>query len=162
MNTISEKAIERVWNRVNEAAPEDVQALTDRMLAEQPFIGAYLLAIEEMLMSPEERGELLLIGLILWEVMSSGRKPLRQVTQEEIEGAEERNVKFLEQLDSGSEMDYVDSLQRLLATYNQAPLLGAVVEALMGEHADNPDAAPDSLGMALLHLKTVLDCLDAL
>lgn len=160
MNTISGKVIERTWNRINDAAAEDLQAGVDRMIQDQPFIGAYLLAVEEMLMPEADRGQLLLISLFLWEVMSAGRPPLRQVSQAEIEAAEEANVQFLENLESGSEMEHTASLQRLLTTYNQAPLLQAVLEALMAEHAEDPDNAPESVGMALLHLKTVLDCLD--
>jgi len=160
MNTISGKIIDRTWKRINESTPEDVQQLTAKLFENQPFAGAYLMAVEETLMHESERGSLLFIALILWEIMSAGREPLRPITQEEIEAAEAVNVKFLEELEAGSEMDYTDALQRLMATYNQGPLLGAVVEALMSENADDPDSAPESVGIALLHLKTVLDCWD--
>lgn len=160
MNTISGKIIDRTWKRVSESTAEDVQQLMGRMLKNQPFAGAYLMAVEETLMPEEERGQLLFIAIILWEIMSAGREPLRQVSQAEIEAAEAKNVKFLEELEAGSEMDYLDSLHQLMTTYNQAPLLEAVVEALMAENQEDPETAPDSVGIALLHLKTVLDCLD--
>jgi len=160
MNTISGKIIDRTWKRINESTPEDIQQLTQKMLAEQPIAGAYLMAVEEVLMPEEERGNLLLIGLILWEIMSAGRGPMRQVTQEEIEAAEAVNVQFLEELEAGSEMDYQDGMQRLATTYNQWPILSAVVEALMAGNEDDPDSAPESVGIALLHLKTILDCFD--
>jgi hypothetical protein len=38
--------------------------------------------------------------------------------------------------------------------------LGAVVEALMDGHEKEPNLAPEHLGLALIHLKTVIDCLD--
>ena len=160
MNTVSGKLIERTWNRLNEATPEDLQAAVERMMAEQPFLAAYLLAVEDVHLPEAERGQVILIALFLWEVMSAGRPPLRSVSQEEIEAAEEANIRFLERLESGSEMDYLDSVQELLDTYNQGPLLQAVIEAIMSEHGEDPDAAPEGVGMALLHLKTVLDCLD--
>ena len=160
MNTISGKFIDRTWKRINESTPEDIQQLTQKMLAEQPIAGAYLMAVEELLMPEEERGNLLIIGLILWEIMSAGREPMRQVTQEEIESAQALNVQFLEELEAGSEMDYQDGLQRLATTYNQWPILSAVVESLMAGNEEEPDSAPESVGMALLHLKTVLDCFD--
>ena len=160
MNTISGKIIDRTWKRISESTPEDVQQLTAKLFENQPFAGAYLMAVEETLLPESERGNLLFIALILWEIMSSGREPLRTVTQEDIETAEAVNVKFLEDLEAGSEMDHTDALQRLMTTYNQGPLLGAVVEALMSENAEDPDSAPESIGIALLHLKTVLDCWD--
>ena len=160
MNTISGKIIDRTWKRINESTPEDIQQLTQKMLAEQSIAGAYLMAVEELLMPEEERGNLLLVGLILWEIMSAGRGPMRQVTQEEIEAAEALNVQFLEELEAGSEMDYQEGMQRLATTYNQWPILSAVVEALMAGNEDDPNAAPESVGMALLHLKTILDCFD--
>ncbi len=160
MNTISGKIIDRTWKRVSKSTPEDVQQLTAKLFENQPFAGAYLMAVEETLLPESERGNLLFIALILWEIMSSGREPLRTVTQEDIETAEAVNVKFLEDLEAGSEMDHTDALQRLMTTYNQGPLLGAVVEALMSENAEDPDSAPESIGIALLHLKTVLDCWD--
>jgi hypothetical protein len=160
MNTISGKIIDRTWKRISEATTEDVQQLTAKLFENQPFAGAYLMAVEETLLPESERGNLLFIALILWEIMSSGRDRLRTVSQQDIEAAEALNVKFLEDLEAGSEMDHTDALQDLMATYNQGPLLGAVVEALMDENAEDPDSAPESVGIALLHLKTVLDCWD--
>src|SRR5262245_6092828 len=101
MNTISGKIIDRTWKRVNESTPEDVQQMTARMFEHQPFAGAYLMSVEETLLPESERGNLLFIALILWEIMSAGRDPLRTVSQEEIEAAEAANVKFLEDLEAG-------------------------------------------------------------
>lgn len=160
MTTIPDKTIERLWRRINEAAPEDGQKIMEKMTAEQPFLIAYLLAIEETILAEHERGELLLLGVFIWQSLSSVKSPLKQVTQEEIEIIEARNLKFLEDLEAGSEMDYVNAMQQLTSTYNQMPLLGAVIESIMSGHEEEPEMAPDNLGLALLHLKTIIDCLD--
>lgn len=160
MTTITDKTIERLWRRLNEAVPEDGQKVMEKMTAEQPFLIAYLLAIEETILAEHERGELLILGVFIWQSLSSVKSPLRQVTQEEIESVEARNLKFLEDLEAGSEMDYVNSMQQLTSTYNQMPLLGAVIESIMSGHEEEPDLAPDNLDLALLHLKTIIDCLD--
>ena len=65
--------------------------------------------------------------MVLWEVLRKNGAS-RQVSIEEIEAAEKANVEFLERLDAGSEMDYMDGMQELMSTYNQMPLLGAVIE----------------------------------
>ena len=160
MNTISGKIIDRTWKRTNEATEEEGQRLLDVMAKQQPFVVAYLMAVEETLMGEEERGQLILIGLILWQVVSAEKPDLRPITMDDLEAAETRNLKFLEEMEAGSEMDHMAGLQNLLATYNQVPLFTVVIEALMGGNEEEPELAGENIGLALLHLKSVLDCLD--
>jgi hypothetical protein len=160
MNTISGKIIDRTWKRTNEATEEEGQRLLDVMAKQQPFVVAYLMAVEETLMGEEERGQLILIGLILWQIVSAEKPDLRQITMDDLEAAETRNLKFLEEMEAGSEMDHMAGLQNLLATYNQVPLFTVVIEALMGGNEDEHELAGENIGLALLHLKSVLDCLD--
>lgn len=160
MKTISGKVIDRTWKRINEATEEDAQQLLDEMAKKQPVVVAYLLAVEETIAGEGDRGQLILIGLILWEIISAHKTELRQITMDDIEAAEEANIKFLEEMEAGSEMDHMNGLQSLMTNYNQVELLGAVIEALMSGHEDEPDMAGEGVGMALLHLKSVLDCMD--
>ena len=160
MKTISDKLIDRTWKRINECTEEDAQRLMDEMAKHQPFIVAYLLAVEETMMSGEQRGQLMLIGLILWKIFSTENSALRSVSKEDLEAAEEANIRFLEELEAGSEMDHMSALQNLMATYNQIEILNAVIEALMAGHEDEPELAGEHIGLALLHLKTVVDTLD--
>ena len=160
MNTISGKIIDRTWKRTNEATEEEAQRLLDVMAKQQPFVVAYLMAVEETLMGAEERGQLILIGLILWQIVSAEKPDLQQITMDDLEAAETANLKFLEELEAGSEMDHMAGLQNLMTNYNQVPLLSVVVEALMGGNEEEPELANENIGLALLHLKSVLDCLD--
>jgi hypothetical protein len=57
-------------------------------------------------------------------------------------------------------MDHMSALQNLMATYNQIDVLNAVIEALMAGNEDEPELAGEHIGLALLHLKTVVDSLD--
>jgi len=163
VKTISGKIIDRKWKRLNQATEEDTQRFIDEMARSQPFILAYLMAVEETLRGEkeaEERGGLLLLGVMLWQVLSAEQPDLRKVTIEELEQAEKANLKFIEELEAGSEMDYTNALTNLMETYNQTPLLLVVIEALMGGNDEEPELAQESIGLELLHLKTVLDCLD--
>lgn len=160
MNTISGKIIDRTWKRTNEATEEEGQRLLDVMAKQQPFVVAYLMAVEETLMGEEERGQLILIGLILWQIVSAEKPDLKPITMDDLEAAETANLKFLEELEAGSEMDHMAGLQNLMTNYNQVPLLSVVVEALMGGNEEEPELANENIGLALLHLKSVLDCLD--
>ena len=161
MKTIAGKTIDRTWKRLQEATSEDTERLIDQMAKAQPFVLAYLMAVEETLRSEErERGELLLLGVMLWQVLSAEKPELRPITMEELELAESSNLKFIEELEAGSEMDYMNALTNLMTTYNQSPLLTAVIEALMQGNEEEPELARETVGLELLHLKTVLDCLD--
>jgi len=160
MKTISGKIIDRTWKRINESTEEDAQRLMDEMARHQPFIVAYLLAVEETMMSGDQRGQLMLIGLIIWKIFSTENPELRSVSKDQLEAAEEANIRFLEDLEAGSEMDHMSALQNLMATYNQIEVLNAVIEALMAGNEDEPELAGEHIGLALLHLKTVVDSLD--
>ena len=103
---------------------------------------------------------LIYLGAVIFEIIASQQVDLRPVSPEEVMAAEEANVLLLEDLEEGSEMGFTEAVESLLVTYNQMPLLSALLEALMSPHEDNPELAPDHIGMALIHLKTVIDCLD--
>lgn len=161
MKTIPAKVIDRAWKRLNEGAPEDTERCIDDMAKAQPFVLAYLMAVEETLRKEAaDRGGLLLLGVMFWQVLSAENPRMHPVSIEELERAEETNLKFVEELEAGSEMDYMNALTTLMATYHQAHLLTAGVEALMNGSEEEPELVRESIGLELLHLKTVLDCLD--
>jgi hypothetical protein len=159
MKTIPAHTVDEIWQRVFESDPQESRVLAERMQQEQPFIMIYLMAAEETLLGEEERGEMLMLGAFVWQALSS-KGPLRRVTDTELTAAEAANVGAIEKLDEGPEMDLTAGLGALVANYNQMPLLGAVLETLMAGHEDAPELAPEHVGMALIHLKTVVDCLD--
>ena len=160
MKTVPANVIDEVWHRVNDSTPDRARALAERMQQEQPFVMVYLLAAEENTLDEEERGSLLMLGATIWEIMSEGNPPLRQVMDTELEAAEEANVKVLQRMEEDSEIATGEAMRRLISDYNQMPLLGTVVEALMEGHEREPDLAPDNLGLSLVYLKTVIDCFD--
>jgi hypothetical protein len=160
VNTIPADVVAESWARLNESSETEARALAQKMQAEQPFIMVYLLAAEESMLEEEERGSLLMLGANVWQVMAQAGLPLRQVTAADLEAAEEANIRILEDMEQDSEFAQRDAMSRLVNGYNQMPLLGAVVEALMAGHEDAPELAPQHVGLALIHLKTVIDCLD--
>jgi hypothetical protein len=162
MKTIPAERVDQLWDRVNSATEAQTLELAKLMQERQPALMVYLLASEETMegAGEEDAGWLLSLGGIVFSIMSGQSPDLPTATPEEIEAAEEANLAMLEQLNEGSEADWMTSIQKLMFNYNQAPLLGAVVEALMEGHEDAPELAPDTVGLGLLALKTVIDCLD--
>ena len=126
----------------------------------QPYLLGYLMAVEQQLMEKKARGSILLLGFIVWHIMSKAAPHLRQIGPEELETAEEANILRLEQMNEDSEMNFRKATLELFSTYNQMPLLGIVLEALMHDFEEAPEMMDDRNAMALLHLKSVIDCLD--
>ncbi len=160
MKTISERAVNQTWARLAETPAEQAEVVFERLSKHQPYVLAYLLSLEEEL-EPDERGKYLFIGLAILEILTAAAgRSLPEVSGDALDAAEAANVAHLEQLEEGSETDCLDSVQRLIQTYNQMPLLGAVLEALMEEHQDEPELAGNEVGLALLRFKTIIDCFD--
>ncbi len=160
MKTIPSETIDEIWGRISESTPDEVKTLFEGMQREQPALAAYLTFGDEDIMESEEKGSLLFLGLIIWEILSNRRATLNEVTSAELEAAEDANFEFLEGLAEDSEISYTKAVTKMVVGYNQMPLLGAVVEALMEDYQETPELAGDNVGLALLHLKTVIDCLD--
>jgi hypothetical protein len=96
-----------------------------------------------------------------WQAMSkaAGRQ-LPAATPEEIERAEDANTRTLEGLDEGSEFEWENSVRNFFPDYNQREILGFGIEILMSGNEDTPELAPESIGLELVWLKTVIDALD--
>jgi hypothetical protein len=162
MNQVARKDVEQAWERLCAMNEEQTETLVKQFMEEQPALGIYLFASGETL----EAGSLQespLVDLVIasWQVLSraAGRR-LNQVTPEQIESAEEANTKALEQLENASEIEQQKTVQQTFENCPQRELLGFGVEILMSGHEENPELAPESIGMELLWLGTVIDCLD--
>lgn len=147
-------------DRMSGASEPEVQSIAERMQRLQPYIMVYLLAGEESHGQAEDAGWLLSLGGIIVEAMTAAHPCMRQVTGDDLLAAEQANVSLLEDLDAGSEFGFARMVEKLHSTYNQMPLLGVILNSLMAGYEDEPELAPNTVGLALLHLKTVIDCLD--
>ena len=161
MKTISLETVDEIWDRLNNASEKEVLQIAKRMQEHQPALMVYLLATEDSMETEHEPGWLLFFGGVIFVVMSSQHPRLRMVQPDDVEAAEAANVAFLEQMEEGREMDWMEGTRKLFTTYNQTPLLQTILEALMEGNEETPEMAPDSVGVGLIALKTVIDCLDA-
>jgi len=137
-----------------------VPRLTSRMAKQQPFVQAYLLAVGERDFNPDEAQLLHYFGMVVWRIFDLSGQAVAQVTGDELDRAEESNLKMLEYLEGEASADFANTVRGLVGGYNQAEVLGYVVEALMEEPEPDCDIRPESLGGMFIHLKTVIDCLD--
>lgn len=160
MKTIPIEIIDRCWEEITALDPSQMAAAMEQMSGEQPAILAFLMAGEDQDCDEASHGTLIIVGYTIWRIISSQNENLRPVAIEELEQAEEANLAFLEKFDEGPEYQQQDFVQALLASYNQAPLLQATVEALMSGDEEHSEESDENAGILLLYLKSVIDCLD--
>lgn len=160
MRTIPATAVETSWERLCGISPEEIKELVDEMARRQPAILGYLMASDEDLMEEKERGHLLMLGSFIWSTMSEHQPDLGQITPERLDEAEDANMKMIEGLADESEYGFANALEQLNDTYNQMPLLSVVLVELMSDYEEEPELANENIGLALLYLKSVIDCLD--
>jgi hypothetical protein len=165
MDTIPQEVVDQIWDEAVSIPPERAEEEFQGVLDSQPALVAYLLALEEDLLPPDDQGQLMMIGFCILRVMQSSGRPLREIEPEEIEEAESVNFAMLEKLNEGVECDMMEAVGKLMSSYPQGPLLSVVLEALMESPEDedgegDPESAPENLGLLFIHLKSVIDCLD--
>lgn len=161
MKTVSRAEIVEVWDRLCEMDELETNALVKKFMDEQPALGVYLFANMEELEAESEQTRITELVVAAWHVMSkSAGRRLTAATPEEIESAEEANTRHLEKLEEGSEMDWEDAVRDSFNDYNQRELLGFGIEVLMTGNEETPEMAPESIGMEMIWLKTVIDALD--
>jgi hypothetical protein len=103
------------------------------------------------------------LTIAFWQAMTRvAGGPLPNATPEEIEATEEATTKQLETLEEGSEMDLQTHALGMIKNHNQREMFGFGIEILMARHEEDPDLAPDSLGLEMIWLNTVVNCLEKL
>ncbi len=161
MKPVSREQIEATWDRLCDLDEKQSAAFSQKFLKAQPALGIYLLASNEEMGEEAEQSPLIELTMALWDAMTQAAgKPLPEITPEDIESAEDENSGMLESLGDGSEFQMHDAAAGLITSFNQSDILGFCVEILMQDNADQPELAPERVGLELLVLKTVIDCLD--
>lgn len=161
MRAITGEEIVQAWNHMCDLDEKGSQAMAQQFIAEQPALGVYLLAQSEELAGGPEESRSFEIVVSAWQAMTqaAGRQ-LKPVSPEQIEAAQEANTQALGQLDEASESEFMDWAGNMVEHYNQREIIGFTLEILMAGNEENPELAPDSIGLELLAVKTVVDCLD--
>lgn len=161
METISREAVDSIWEEVMALPPEAAEERFEEAFSHQPEICSYLQEADEDLLPPDERGFLIMIGYCVLRAMSKRPSALnRAVSFEELEEAERENLALIESLDDSSDQALMHAAGQLMSGYSQAPLLGSILEVLVEGNEEDAGELPENVGAMLLHLKTVIDCLN--
>jgi len=124
-----------------------------------PVILAYLMAAGDGILNQKEREELLFIGMVIWQIMLEGDRPLSEITETVLEEKEEANFKLLEHLEYESGQDLERIVEKVFSDYNQFYILGYVMENLT-KFSEEISVGGESVGRMFIYLKTTIDCFD--
>jgi len=161
MKTVTRQEMIESWDHLCAQDEEQSATFSKKFLEAQPALGVYLLAWTENLGEDSTESPLIELVLAVWDVMTRiGGRPLKNLAPETIEAAEEANISTLQNLEAGSEFQWDDTASGLISSFNQREILGFCIEVLMGDDEEQPELAPDRIGMEMIVLKTVIDCLD--
>ncbi|HWH71550.1 MAG TPA: hypothetical protein VNT26_19390 [Candidatus Sulfotelmatobacter sp.] len=161
MTTVTRDEVIEAWDQLCELDEEPTDELVKRFMDEQPALGLYLAAGHEAMGEEAEESPLIDLAVTIWQVMSRGAgQSLKSVTPEAVEQAEAENEQMLESLAESSDVESKSAAEQLATNYHQWPILGFCLEMLMQENEESPELAPERIGLELLMLKTLIDCLD--
>lgn len=161
MRPVTRGEIIAAWNELADLPPKKCELLVKTFMEEQPALGIYITAQTEDQDPGPGTPSSIEIALTCWKTLSqaAGRR-LKSVAPEQIEAVEGENTKALEDLEESSEHEYMSFMQEQLLHHRQHELLGFAVEVLMSGYEDNPDLAPEEIGVDLILVKTVIECLE--
>ena len=159
--SISAEVVERTWQRIAGQSVKDAQKLVNRMSKEQPVVLAYLMAVDNDIFNQSEREVLLFLGVVVWQIMLQGTRPLPKVTEKILDKAEAGNLEMAEYLRGETEAGFEEATRKIIGGYKQPEVLQYVVEAIMEDTEESSPIREENKGIMLLDLKTVIDCFDA-
>lgn len=160
---ISADTVTRTWQRVGAMPAHEAPRLVEQMRKEQPVILAYLMAMSEQPeFSPDDREIVFYLGMVVWQIMRQSPRRLRRVSERMLDQVLQANEDQLKKLASGTGADLYHASRTIVDGHAEPEVLRYVVEALMDEDARDPDDPPlsaESVGLAFLSLKNILDAL---
>jgi len=160
VDTITYDEIDQRWAEMGGLELSEIPALVDNLKEQQPFVFTYLMATGSELLNQNEREALLFMGIMVWEIAENGSRSLPMITGELLDSKEEKNIEMLEYLAGEPETEFMETVEKIMECYPQAELLKYIIDRLMEEPDKGVALRDDSIGMMVLYLKTLIDCMD--
>lgn len=160
MQNLTFEEISENWNKLEELELDDIPEFVDKLGQEQPFVLAYLMTTGSNILDQNEREALLFTGLMIWHISTLKCQVIPEISSELIDEKESKNIKMLEYLAGEPESDFMETVEHIMARYSQAELLKFVIDKLMSEPENENEIREDNVGMIVIYLKTIIDCMD--
>jgi len=159
MTEITEDLVHDAWHTLASATPDEISERLDRWRRTQPVLAGYVRAVEEGVFSSDTRGELTYFTLWAEEVFRRAGRATREVDEATIEAMLSENERLLDAVEAAPVDDVMSTAAAWTASYPHTALLGAILHQAMHGDLENPRRVDDFLGLLVLHVKTIIDCL---
>lgn len=160
MNALTIEEIDQIWKKMEKLELNDVPKLVTNLGKEQPSILTYLMATGNEILDQQEREAMLFMGVMIWHIVSEIMSEIPEITIDMLEDCEENNMAMLEYLAGEPDSEFMDTTENIMAKYHQAELLRYIIDRLMEEPDKGIELNADNVGMMVIYLKTIIDCLD--
>ncbi len=156
---VTDALVAEVWQDMAVMSASQIPGLIDQMQDEQPALLAFLLALEGDELPQEEFEVILYLGIAVWQMMKRGHPRLMHVSIKKLEQENEENIQTLKFMEQDTTSDFLSATCEILDSYPEPAVLGYIVEALMETNPEDVELSTATIGIAFLHLKTMLDAL---
>ena len=161
MRPLTFEEIDSHWNLNSNLTPSEAPRLIEKMKENQPDAFSYLLSSGNDLLEPPEREVVFYTGVIIWYIIDSLHITLPTLKLAAIFEKEETNIRMLEYLSGEPDVDFNDTVDKIMNTYNQSVFLRYIIDRLLEEQRADSGINRNHLGMIVIYLKTFIDCIDA-
>jgi hypothetical protein len=161
LRTISYDEIDLQWISLTEMSLDDIPAVVNELGQVQPYILTYLMATGSDILDDEEREILLFMGLMVWKLVISQVNSIPEISGEELSECEEKNLNMLEYLAGEPEEEFFITVEKIMNKYHQSEMLRYCIDRIMEEPESENIKENDNIGMIVIYLKSVIDCLDS-
>jgi|GEM_PF-2938774 len=155
-------------DRVNALGDAQTEAFIEKFTEKQPALVNYLLTTYEEDLSESQSEYMFYLACKVWEAVHSIYPNAPEITDDDIDKAEEDNEQMLNYLADESDEGLENFAEVLLQDYVQNELMEFVIVAISESEEDDEEEDPeddfemddDTRGIFFIALKTLIDCFD--
>lgn len=141
---------------------DDIPKMINHLGKDQPFVLTYLMSSGDTILNQNERNLLIFMGVMLWYLIEDDISGIPVISEELIDQFQKQNYKMLEYLADEPESDFVNTVQVIMSKYHQPDLLRYIMDKLTNDLKDRIEFRYQNLGIIVIYLKTIIDCLDSI
>jgi hypothetical protein len=157
---LSEIEVDFLWRQKEDMDPDEAGILVERMSNNQPNVLSYLLATGSDILDQPEREVIFYMGVLLWYVIDTLGFVIPEISLESLIETEEKNFTMLEYLAGEPESEFLETVGKIMDSYNQSELLRYIIDKIMEEPQGDVEISENHIGVMVIYLKTFIDCID--
>jgi hypothetical protein len=159
MPDITAELVSEIWHELMISSSQEVGERLDRFRQIQPILAGYVRAVDDGIFANDDRGSVTLYALWAFEVCRRIGRARREIDESTIESMLVENERLLDAMEAAPLSDVMGTAASWTESYPHLPLLGAILHQAMQGELEETRQVDDFLGLLILHMKTVVDCL---